>query len=734
MDRGWYLRLGVVVAAILGALFLLLQTGHRAGWFGDHEAVTAAIREDRVGELGGVDSFFAWLVRKVDRQITPGLDIQGGLRLMYTVDMDAAIEDRQRARAQQLLRRLGERLDIIAEGEAPDEAELERIRARVQAQIGDTDSRLVVLNFLSADTAQADMGQVDHDLISRFGDLAEVSRAEQASELAAGSASAGSRESLTGAGFEPNAFGGLLLEVVSGAAQGQRRLIRSNNATTIRLAAPLEQAVAPGDRFRVLRPPHVRLRLQEESIEELRTVAVNQAQETIKSRIAELGISEANVRSRDIDINVEVPGADESRFQQIRDIISQTARLEFKICDDGNSFIADLPARDLPDGVQRQASPGVQAGEGRTVTDNYLFVDSAGPCPEGVTPPDGETQCTARQRLLGFVRQLHAEGRVPDGRQLALGRMPVDMGDAADAVGWRTYLLYDQPPNGSDAVGGEHLEDASVGTDPQSQQPVVLFSMKTEGARLMAELTQGNLQRRMAVVLDDEVKSAPVIQSRIGQNGQITLGSFRDFQAIQREARDLVIVLRAGALPAPIIAQNEQLIGPTLGQDSVQRGAMGALIGIALVLLFMAIYYEVAGLVADAMVLLNLLLMMAIMAFFNNDLTLPGIAGIALTVGMAVDANVLITERIREELRMGKSARAAVDQGFGRAFWSIFDSQLTTFIAGVVLFQYGSPEIQGFAKTLMIGIATSLFTGVFCSRVMFDWIVRGLRVSRLRVG
>ena len=148
----------------------------------------------------------------------------------------------------------------------------------------------------------------------------------------------------------------------------------------------------------------------------------------------------------------------------------------------------------------------------------------------------------------------------------------------------------------------------------------------------------------------------------------------------------------------------------------------------------MGIYYQVAGVVADVMVVLNLVFMLSIMAFFNNDLTLPGIAGIALTVGMAVDANVLITERMREELRMGKSARAAVDQGFRRAFWSIFDSQLTTFIAGVVLFQYGSPEIQGFAKTLMIGIITSLFTGVFCSKVMFDWLVRGLRIQRLRVG
>lgn len=662
MDRTWYVRLGVIVVAVIASAVLLLQTMNRAGWLGDHETVAAAVRDDSVDELTGMNWMLGWLTQHVDRQITPGLDIQGGLRLMYTVDMDAAIEDRQRARAQQILRRLGERLDIVEEGEVPDEEELDEIRARVQAQVGDADSRVIVLNFLSDATRTADMAEVDHDMISRFGDLEEESR----------------------------------------------------NDTS------------------------VRLRLLEDSIEELRTVAVNQAQETIKSRIAELGISEANVRSRDIDISVEVPGADEARFQQIRNIISQTARLEFKICDDGNPFVNELAAGDIPEGIQRQSSSGVSAGEGRTVTDYYLFAEGPGACPEGVSPPDGEGQCTARQRLLAFVSRLHTEGRVPAGNQLAIGRMSTgelsdeSSGEVADA--WRTYLLHEQPPNGSDAVGGEHLEDASVGTDPQSQQPVVLFSMKTDGARLMAEMTQGNLRRRMAVVLDDEVKSAPVIQSRIGQSGQITLGGFQDFNALQQEARDLVIVLRAGALPAPIVAQNEQLIGPTLGADSVAQGTIGALVGIGLVLLLMAVYYQVAGLVADLMVLLNLLFLFAVMAFFNNDLTLPGIAGIALTVGMAVDANVLITERMRDELRMGKSARAAVDQGFERAFWSIFDGQITTFIAGVVLLQYGSPELQGFAKTLVIGIGTSLFTGVFCSRVMFDWIARGLRVSHLRVG
>jgi preprotein translocase subunit SecD len=203
---------------------------------------------------------------------------------------------------------------------------------------------------------------------------------------------------------------------------------------------------------------------------------------------------------------------------------------------------------------------------------------------------------------------------------------------------------------------------------------------------------------------------------------------------VQREASELVIVLKAGALPAPLSPTNEQLIGPTLGRDSIERGIQGALVGIVLVLVFMVFYYQVGGIVADIMVILNVLFLLAALALFEATLTLPGIAGIALTVGMADDANVLIAERIREELRLGKSPRSAVDQGFKRAFSSIFDGHVTTIISGVVLFQFGTGAIKGFAVTLMVGIATSLFTGVFCSKVGLDLVVRGLKVQRLRLG
>jgi preprotein translocase subunit SecD len=239
----------------------------------------------------------------------------------------------------------------------------------------------------------------------------------------------------------------------------------------------------------------------------------------------------------------------------------------------------------------------------------------------------------------------------------------------------------------------------------------------------------------MAIVLDDRVETAPVIQSRIGGGrASITLGRNEAYQDMLNEASDLVVVLRAGALPAPIRPANEQLIGPSLGADAVEQGILGAAIGVLLVLLFMGAYYQVGGLIADVAVLLNLLFLVAILAAFEATLTLPGIAGIALTIGMAVDANVLINERIRDEMRLGKAPSTAVALGYDRAFTSIFDSQLTTFIAGVVLFQYGTGPIRGFAVTLMIGIVTSLFTSVFCTKVIFDWLVRGLRVRKLAVG
>jgi preprotein translocase subunit SecD len=442
---------------------------------------------------------------------------------------------------------------------------------------------------------------------------------------------------------------------------------------------------------------------------------VEQARETISNRIDEMGLKEASVTAQDADIVVEVPGADEADFQRIRDIISKTARLEFKIVDDEASFARDLT--DLPEGVTTQ-SETVSAGPNNpSVASTYLVARGL----------------NARRTLSDYADALRAEGKIPDDHDLLLGELdPVDDEDTPSGnqpAAWRTYYVHHRSE-----VTGQEIEDSFVANDPQTNKPYVGVTFTNEGADLFRQLTGSNVRRRMSIVLDDRVESAPVIQTEIGKQCQINLGGYRGYNELLNEARDLVIVLKAGALPVPIRPANEQMIGPTLGEDGIRNGAKGAMVGVGLVLAFMLFYYLMGGIVANVMVSLNLLMLLGAFAFFGATLTLPGIAAIALNIGMAVDANVLINERIREELRNGKSARAAVDQGFARAFWAILDSQFTTFLAGVVLFQYGTGPIKGFAITLMIGICTSLFTGIFCSRVMFDWIARGLKVQRLILG
>jgi preprotein translocase subunit SecD len=235
--------------------------------------------------------------------------------------------------------------------------------------------------------------------------------------------------------------------------------------------------------------------------------------------------------------------------------------------------------------------------------------------------------------------------------------------------------------------------------------------------------------------LDERVESAPVIQARIpGGHASITMGA-GDPQAQLKDSRKLELVLRSGALPAPISPSNEQHIGPSLGETSIALAIRGAGAGAIGVLIFMIIYYRRAGFIADFAVLLNLFLQLAILATFGASMTLPGIAGLALTIGMSVDANVLINERIRDELREGKSPRAAIETGYSRAFSAILDGHFTTFMSAIVLAQFGSGPIKGFAVTLMVGIVASMYTGVFVTRLVFDWWVRGMsRTSKLDVG
>jgi SecD/SecF fusion protein len=262
-------------------------------------------------------------------------------------------------------------------------------------------------------------------------------------------------------------------------------------------------------------------------------------------------------------------------------------------------------------------------------------------------------------------------------------------------------------------VTGADLVDARLGRD-ESNSPAIDFRMSSAGGREFGKLTEANLYKQLAIVLDGKVESAPTIQSVIGREGQIT-GSFT-----LQEAVDLAVVLRSGALPAPVHIIEQRTVGPTLGIESIQYGFRAALISLALVMVFMVFYYHAAGLIANVALALNIIGLFAFLAYFRATLTLPGIGGIILTIGMAVDANVLIFERIREELAKKKTVRSAIDTGYAKAMWTILDANITTLITAVVLFQFGTGPVKGFAVTLSVGICISMFTALFVTRAIFD--------------
>jgi len=301
-------------------------------------------------------------------------------------------------------------------------------------------------------------------------------------------------------------------------------------------------------------------------------------------------------------------------------------------------------------------------------------------------------------------------GNVPEGSIVAYGARE---GKTAGQRGQAPYLLKNKT-----LITGASLETAKVQISDRYGEPNVSIKFNSQGAADFERITGENIRKRLAIVLDGIVHSAPVIQERIsGGQAQIT-GTFT-----MEEARDLAIVLRAGALPAPVNILEERTVGPSLGTDSIRQGIMATIIGSILVILFMVIYYRFSGLVADSVLILNIIVLLGVLAAFKATLTLPGIAGIVLTVGIAVDANVLIFERIREELRLGKPPRAAIDAGYSKAFLTILDSNVTTLIAALFLFAFGTGPVKGFALTLSIGIVVSMFTAIFVTRLIFDYFV-----------
>ena len=418
--------------------------------------------------------------------------------------------------------------------------------------------------------------------------------------------------------------------------------------------------------------------MQEDAITLIGANSVEQAVEGLRNRVDATGVKEPAILRKGQDINVQLPGID--NLQQAISVIGTTAVLEFYLVDED----AD------EDALQR----ALLAAENEM--DPALFVDD-----EALNNwLQDNDRITQDQRILWEYTDPPAEAENQD----KLRTIP--------------YILKDQV-----ILTGDDINDASVQWNQMGDSYVAL-EFKPAGGRKFAQITGDNVGKRFAIVLDRQARSAPVIREKIGGGrASIEMGAGDPYQ-IQQDATILSLVLRTGALPAPVSIGEVRQVGAQLGADSIAAGVRATMVGGLLVVFFMFLYYRALGVVANIALGLNVACIMALLASMGATLTLPGIAGIALTVGMAVDANIIIFERIREELRLGKTARSAVDSGFDNALSAVVDANITTAIAGVVLYSYGTGPIKGFAVTLLVGIGTTLFTAVFVSRTLMDLIVR----------
>ena len=463
---------------------------------------------------------------------------------------------------------------------------------------------------------------------------------------------------------------------------------------------------------------HLVLEVKTEGMEQQEAQdAVAQAQEVIRNRVDQFGVAEPTIqRQGENRIIIELPGVQE--VQRAKDLVGQTALLEFQLLE---------PSEDRTRLIQRIDQ--VLAPEEEEEEEEDLLLSStaeSAPLSSMLNFAGEDLTVSGRdlQRVKNLLNTPEAQELIPADVEFIFSSKP------AGAEGNEFYFLYlvGKKPE----MTGHMIQDAfvSIGQIVEYMgQPIVNFSTTDEGVRLFSRITGAHIGERMAIVLDESVYSAPVIQSKISEGRGIITGS-----GTQEEAKDLAIVLRAGALPAEVEIIEDRTVGPSLGRDSIEQGKTAAIYSMVLIAIFMILYYRATGLIADFALLLNMLFIMAVLAGFHATLTLPGIAGIILTIGMAVDANVLIFERIREELRSGKTIRAAIDSGYGHALSAIIDANVTTFLVGIVLYQFGTGPVRGFALTLCIGIISSLFTAFFVTRTIFDLITRKSEQSTLSIG
>ncbi len=464
--------------------------------------------------------------------------------------------------------------------------------------------------------------------------------------------------------------------------------------------------------------------------------AIDRALKVVRTRIDEFGVAEPVVQKAGNDrIIVELPGIDDPRRAQ--DVVQKSAFPEFQITDETQALEKALPRLDAilkgkvataATGVRKDSTPAAGGLQSLFTTDttkaDSAKTDSAvtgaagGPgafsslIQQGQMPGEYYVAQTNVPTVTRYLAMPEVAGVLPPGKVLRWSSDTVSIGNAV----YRPFYVLDAKP----IITGEFLTDAKPNTSPQEGN-LVQFTMNNEGARRFRAETSRHIKDYMAIVLDQRVMGRPpIIQSAIGANGQITMGG-KDLQA----AQDLALVLRAGSLPVPLKVAYTTQIGASLGQDSIQKGITAGIIAVALVIIIMVGYYRFAGVLAVAGLALYILYTLAALAGFNAVLTLPGLAGFVLSIGIAVDANVLIFERIREELALGKTVRTSVDEGFRHAMSAIVDSEVTTALTAAVLYQYGTGPVRGFAVTLLAGIAASLITAIFVVRTFFlVWLHR----------
>ncbi|MEM9996196.1 MAG: protein translocase subunit SecD [Bacteroidota bacterium] len=478
-------------------------------------------------------------------------------------------------------------------------------------------------------------------------------------------------------------------------------------------------------------------------LKEEATDAVTRAVSIIRQRVDRFGVSEPSIQKQgESRVAVELPGVDDP--QRVRDLLRGTARLEFRLMADPQELqeaaqgiytyyeeqaqaanAAAAPA----DTTAAEDAPSDEATADAADTDIDLFEGDAeadpatgevaemavNPLQSLILPGQGTVFARVAERDTAEVRALVTAPAVrnllPQGVELmynASARAETEQGEGVfELLGVRTRV----------ELTGDVLTDSRIAFDPATNAPGVSLDMNAEGAQKWSRITGANVGKQVAVVLDNVVYSDPVVR------GKISGGQTRIDGVSRQEAQDIVTVLKSGALPAPVNIIEERTVGPSLGAKSITAGTWSVIIGFMLVVVFMVLYYQTAGLIANVALLLNVLFLFGILAAFGATLTLPGIAGIVLTIGMAVDANVIIFDRIREEMRAGKTLKSAISGGYDKALSAILDANITTFLTGVILYSFGVGPIQGFAVTLMAGIMSSLFTAIVVTRLLFDYLV-----------